>query len=85
MRLSTDPNDPGYEAWCQARLGGGEIDVYLDDVLQLHCEMADDETGEVLRAKHDEGGDFYLEGDEIARETVRGVVRIEVTTPPAEA
>lgn len=85
MRFSTDEKDRGYDAWCRALSEGKTVKVYLDDVEQRDCEMADDEAGEVSRAKRNEADELYLVGEEIARETVRGVVRIEVTTPPAEA
>lgn len=76
MRLSSDKDDPGYEAWVKA---GRRARVWLDGVEQEHCVVADDAEGLVVRHKLDEQGRRVLDRakNQVVTEEVRGVVHIE--------
>lgn len=81
MRISAYEGEDGYERFVSLSAYGARVTVWLDGVKIEQAEMADDVTGEVRRAKLDDKGRIYLEGDEIARETLRGHVVIEITKP----
>jgi hypothetical protein len=74
MRVSCNPDDPGYVAspW--------GVKVFLDGVEQRKVITADEEEGTVLRYVLDAQGGAQLDPknpEEAWRETVRGSVRIE--------
>lgn len=69
-RLSV--HDEGYDPSIGMRLV-----VLLDGVDQRgRAEAYDLDAGTVTRAKHDAQGNVYCEGDEIALETVHGIVEV---------
>lgn len=77
MRYSTDPKDPGYDAWQDAIISGALPAIYLDGVEQSDCVMADDATGEIKRCATDGDGRVQIHPDhpdEIWIETVTGHV-----------
>jgi hypothetical protein len=51
MRYSTEPSDPGYEAWCATRKQGKRIRFYLNGKEQDHVILADEETGEMVKLR----------------------------------
>lgn len=73
MRLTTDKNDPDYNvfknAWAK---------VYLDDVEQRFCLMADEERGVIKRYKTSENGKILFQNDTYVTELVYGKVKILV-------
>jgi hypothetical protein len=76
-RMSIDQADPGYCNWIECNNSAvGHIRVYLDDVEQRHCDMADTIAGEVRRCKVNSDGNIYADGDVVATEIVKGAVRI---------
>lgn len=81
MRVSAYQGEDGYAQFARLRAFGARVEVWLDGVRMDAVEMADEATGEVRRAKLDDKGSIYLEGEEIARETLRGHVVIEITKP----
>jgi hypothetical protein len=82
-RVSVLEGEEGYDAWVQMMSGGLDCDVYLNGVLVKDVEMADERLGLLRRAKRNRAGEFYIDpakGDEIAREYLKGQVRL-VTRP----
>lgn len=76
-RLSSDESDIGFVKWQKLIRDGYRVHVYLDGVEVEHAEAADSVEGWVRRAKLDSDGHIYtLDDHSIARETVRGDVRI---------
>ena len=75
MRVSTDPNDPGFGNWATRSCAGFE--VWLDGAKQAHAITACEETGTVIRCLLDERGKPIAEGESTKVETVRGVVTIK--------
>jgi hypothetical protein len=75
-RMSTDENDPGYAAWLNR--GNNRVNVFINGVEQRDCSTVDTVEGIVVRCKHDKDGKIYCVGDEIAIETVKGEVRVEL-------
>ncbi|WP_137279229.1 hypothetical protein [Pseudomonas rhizoryzae] len=73
MRVSADPQDPGYSPGLV-----GRVDVYLDDEKQRDAVTADEEEGLVVIYARDEAGRLRVEGDELVTKTLRGKVRIGV-------
>ena len=65
-------SDPGYSNYPAYR--GCRVTVDGDEVSRVFT--ADDERGEVVCAALNEEGQTYLDGDEIATETLRGKVCI---------
>jgi hypothetical protein len=79
MRLSCEQNDPGYRNWLAIEPDKrAEIKVTLNGDLLKRVFMADESLGLAKVARLDDRGDVYLIGDEIATETRRGSVSIEV-------
>lgn len=76
--LSSYPDMPGYDRWIATLAQGQVVKVYLDGVEQSDVDFADERAGVIRRCKLDAEGRIYVEGDEIARETVAGHVRIEI-------
>jgi hypothetical protein len=79
---STDEKEPGYREWCTAMSDGNMVRVYLDGVYQQHCEAASAKEGWVRRCVvSPESGDIVIDPirSEILKETVYGLVVIEVT------
>ena len=77
MRLSVNPEDTvAYGAW-RVSIGKG-IRVFLDDVEQTRCTVADDEEGYIVRCVTDDEGNLVLNGEYIQYERVNGNVRIEI-------
>lgn len=75
MRLSVDKNDPGYvPRYLGAR-------VYLDGIERSRVITADEEQRLIVRCVTDERGRPVLnrERNEVARETLHGEVRIELS------
>jgi hypothetical protein len=62
MRISSDPQDPGYAQWRAARDRGVFYDVELDGVLLTEdCVSADEARGEAVRLMRDTRGRILLE------------------------
>jgi hypothetical protein len=80
-RISTEPDDPGYRAFCQLR--GDDIwpVVYLDGVEEKHCVTVDAKEGWVKRAVLTPRGNIAHDGNKILHEIVYGHVVIEI--PPS--
>ena len=78
IRMSSDKNDAGYRAWCEANGDGMAVKVYLDGVLQRDAVTADEAEGSVYRAARTPAGNFARSADEILHETVYGDVRIVI-------
>lgn len=77
-RVSSDEDDLGHENW--SRLYPAiKVDVYLDGAEVRDCITADSIDGMVLRCKHNEAGEIYAVGDQIATETVKGNVVIKLS------
>nr|WP_314582298.1 hypothetical protein [uncultured Pseudomonas sp.] len=73
MRVSADPQDPGYSPGLI-----GRVDIYLDGEKQRAAITADEEEGLIVVADRDEAGRLRVEGDEVVTKTLRGKVRIGV-------
>lgn len=78
MRMSSQENDPGYQAWSEC-FAGHHINVFLDGAEVIDCATADDVEGFVVRLKHGDDGSVVVIDDEIVYETVHGLVEIRVT------
>jgi hypothetical protein len=77
VRVSTDHNDPGYDAFRKAILDGKSVFVFLDGKdMTGRCRTADDEDGFVVRLAMSDTGDPLIEGDCFVYETVTGNVEI---------
>jgi len=78
MRLSVDPDDPGY----MERLVGAAVKVFLDGVERAQVFTADTEKRLVVVPVLDANGRMQLNADRtgVLRETLYGHVRIEL--PP---
>lgn len=86
MRISCDEKDPGYAQWIQIGLSGHDmhaVKIFLDDVEQKSCVMADDALGVIKRAKLDAAGYVFAIDNKITMEEIHGVVRIEIPKPAA--
>lgn len=77
MRVSGSRDDLGYANY------RGPCNVYLDGVLQVCVLAADVEAGYVELVARDSSGIWLHQQGEIARETRRGAVRIEMMAAPA--
>lgn len=73
MRVSVWPNDAGYLAYKRGYKG---CKVTLDGVEVNRALMADEELGQVVRAALNENGQVYSVDEEIATETLYGLVKI---------
>ncbi len=73
LRLSTDPTDPAY---CEAAARNGGVRVFVDGVEVAHPVSADEAAGEAVAFDRGEDGNFVMDGDQVARKTVSGVVQI---------
>lgn len=52
-------------------------DVWLNGELVKDVIEADTDEGYILRAKRNEAGDIFIDGDEYATERLEGVVTVE--------
>lgn len=83
MRLSTDPEDPGYHP----RIHEARVTVYLNGERIDRCITADEERGYALVHSVDDADDYVIRVDPrtqercIQKHTVRGVIRISVARP----
>jgi hypothetical protein len=81
MRVSTDPSDPGYEAWQLGISMGGKCHVFLDGVDQGNrVRTADEEQGFVVRDVLSDPNDptsYVMKGEEWVSERVEGKVLVE--------
>lgn len=79
MRLSTNPDDPGYFTF-KALPKKVKPVVTVDGVEVKQCFTADDRLGYVLAADLDADGKSRLNArrDDVLRKQVRGDVRIEL-------
>ncbi|GGX11224.1 hypothetical protein GCM10007242_16630 [Pigmentiphaga litoralis] len=79
MRMSTDPNDQGYEAWMKARVTGKPV-VYVDGCRIDKAFTADTDAGFVIAADLGPDGQVQLDRtrSEVLRREVQGVVTIVV-------
>lgn len=73
MRISVDPNDPGYY------VNAKEV---VDKISVDGCEIqnvitVDERSGEVVMLTTDENGRFVMDGDKIAQHSIFGSVRIK--------
>lgn len=79
IRISTDPDDPGFLWWVHCELTGQRAHAYLDGVYQESALTADEAAGLILRPVRDENGGIVLMGDgEILTEAVTGAVEIRL-------
>lgn len=61
------------------QVGPGAVKVTVDDVdVTNRCHTADDESGEAWCWLHNENGELYLVGSELAAEVLRDHVVIEM-------
>ncbi len=74
MRVSADPQDPGYSPG----LTGRGVKVFLDGVEQHQVVTADDELGLVVMYDVDENGQVKMDGEMVRRINAQGTVRIEL-------
>ena len=71
MRISVDPADPGYVQ------GSSIYQVYLDGRQLKDCVTADEERGNLICYKHENGKPVINKaGDEFVLETLQGKVEI---------
>lgn len=80
MRLSADQDDPGFYPWCVLRNRDGYPSVWVDGVEVHDVITVDDDVGLVVRYRRDAKGHFVLDGEDIAREELRGDVLIQIKT-----
>jgi hypothetical protein len=75
MRLSTDPNDPGYSAFIYNK---GSIKVLLEGVELKGVITADEEKRFIVQAVFDDNGKYKLNKDktEVLKQTIYGNVAI---------
>jgi hypothetical protein len=73
MRISSNPNDPGYNMWRATRKS---FEILYNGILVSECVTVDDEEGYILKAALNERGKVYAEDDEVVMEELRGDVRI---------
>lgn len=79
MRLSTDPDDPGYQAWMALQEEGPQyVVVLVNGEKQIHCVTVDDEIGCALVYEIGPDGRVVLEGDELKIKELRGTVQIVI-------
>jgi hypothetical protein len=75
MRISIDCDDPGYPNFLRF---GRFPTVWLDDVAISFVVTADEERGEIVRLKTDaSGASVLMDGENVQREVLRGVVKFE--------
>lgn len=76
MRISADPNDPGFANFKQGR----PVKIYLNGDLVGHVITADDVTGEIVRMVTGPGGAYIKDpsGTQMMQEVLRGIVHIEL-------
>lgn len=67
-RYSTDHDDPGYANWLKCPA----VDVYLDGEHLDKCVIADERQGIAVVYEQP----YRLQGDELVRIKLRGVVRV---------
>lgn len=73
MRLSIDPDDPGYSAWkCY-----GLARVFLDGVERKNVITADQERNYITVTEVDDRGVLKLEGDKVKTVAMYGKVEIK--------
>lgn len=87
MRVSIIKDDVGYKNYSVAKANGKTVHVFLDGI-EEDCVTADEENGFIERAVTDDAGNLVLDEmkENIVREIVKGVVRIEIRMPnPAPA
>lgn len=72
MRISADPHDPGYEAFCRNR----RVVVLLDGDPQRFVVTADEEAGVIVRYRLDECGRPVFDDERLVKDVVLG--RVEV-------
>lgn len=80
-RVSTDPRDSGYRAFCVLMSEGRTPKVYLNGKLEPQAITADSKRGTVRRAVTNAKGELVIDRARIGvlNETVCGKVRIVVT------
>lgn len=79
MRVSSNKDDAGFDAFMGALANGQSVHVYLDGVEQTHVSMADDDLGQVTRCVLGEDRRIQADpakADEVWTETVTGKVEI---------
>lgn len=78
IRISRDPADSGYRAYCEAFGDGKKIRVFLNGVEQRYVETADEREGFVLRAVTTDRGNLAHDGHDVLTETVHGDVLVMI-------
>jgi aminoglycoside/choline kinase family phosphotransferase len=75
--MSSDPEDPGYQAWMQASAKSKTV-VYVDGVRVDKAFTADTDAGYVLAADLGPDEQLQLNGarDDVLRRELRGTVTI---------
>jgi hypothetical protein len=81
MRISSDRNDPGYQAFAEARDHGKTVRVYLNGEEAQKCTVADEEEGFVKRRVLNAKGNVQVDPHDpevIWEERVEGEVRVVI-------
>jgi len=80
MRLSANPDDPGYAAWGEILSSGKSVRVFLNGIERSGVMTADETERFIVMAKRDERGEivFDRQREEFVLETLRGDVHVEV-------
>lgn len=77
-RYSSDPDDPGYAAYCEAKQQGIKVHCLLDGVEQAWVTVADEEAGILVKVVTDAKGFAVREGDEIKQDVLYGHVEVRL-------
>lgn len=78
MRMSSNSDDAGYDAWLNAMAEGKTVTVFLDGTEQNECFMADTDSGEVGVFLKGDDGQLVVDGDELVAANLTGKVEIVV-------
>lgn len=78
MRVTVDvKNEEGNDDPAYGQHDVFDVRVFLNDVEQSGVVIADEEQGYVTRFQRGNDGNYFIRNDRMARETLRGTVRIE--------
>lgn len=76
-RIAVGPSDPGYANYANLIYDGYQVRIFLDDIEQTYCLVADPNEGQVTRGRTVHGKPLYFNG--VAQiETVKGNVTIRL-------
>ena len=77
MRISADPQDPGYQPVAST----AQYQVYFNNKLETHCVTADEETGECIVHALDDAGVVIHDGFMPKKIHKTGLIKIIRTLP----